>query len=325
MSVCCCCPTMLLCISGLIFICLKIYNKLTTGAYKGKDRLDGKTVIVTGANSGIGLFCAKEFAARGAKLIMLCRDMTTAESAKADIIETTGNKQVKLKHIDFSSLTSIRKCAYELIAEEKRIDILLNNAGIGGVAKLKPTEDGLDTIMQVNHFGPFLLTNILLETIKKSPSCRIVNVSSIMHRIAKLKPNNLIQQDTSNQVIIYSNSKLANIYFTNELARLFNGTGVTVNSLHPGVFGSEITRGSSYLFQMSWKYITSIVFKSIEEGAQTSLYLCLSPEVESVSGKYFADCKMTTPSKAAQDMNMAKTIWTLSEEAVELKPNEKHY
>ncbi|XP_077292627.1 retinol dehydrogenase 14-like [Arctopsyche grandis] len=256
---------------------------------------------------------------------MLCRDMGTAEKARLEIIKTTGNKQVKLKYIDFSSLTSVRKCAYELIAEESRIDILLNNAGIGGVAKIGPTQDGLDTVMQVNHFGPFLLTNILLGIIKSSSPSRIVNVSSLAHIGANLSGKNLKNPDEIAKKVLYQNSKLSNIYFTNELARLLNGTGVTVNSLHPGVFGSEVSRHASIFIQILWKSVTGLFFKSVKEGAQTSLYLCLSPEVANITGKYFADCKISTPSKAAQDMNMAKTIWTLSEEAVELKPNEKHY
>ncbi|XP_077292078.1 retinol dehydrogenase 11-like [Arctopsyche grandis] len=324
MSFCCCCPITLICIIGVLYVCLKIYNKLTTGIYNGKQRLDGKTVIVTGANSGIGLVCAKDFAARGANLIMLCRDMTTAEIAKADIIEATGNTQVKLKHIDFISLTSIRKCAYELIAEEPRIDILLNNAGAGGLG-IKQTEDGLNNLMQVNYFGPFLLTNILLDVIKKSSHSRIVNVSSLAHKWANLTPDNLIHVNTTSEVQIYANSKLGNIYFTNELARLLRGTGVTVNSLHPGTFGSDIVRRAPYLFKLLWKAVTNLAFKTVEEGAQTSLYLCLSPDVTNVTGEYFTECDISTSSKAAQDMDMAKTIWKLTEEAVKLKPTEKHF
>ncbi|XP_077292137.1 retinol dehydrogenase 14-like [Arctopsyche grandis] len=316
--------TYIWCILAILYVCYIIYHILTTGVYKGTERLDGKHVIVTGANSGIGFVCAKEFARRGAKVIMLCRDMVTAERARIEIIKSTRNDKIKLKHIDFSSLMSVRKCAQEILKEEARIDILLNNAGASGIG-IRQTDDGLDELMQVNYFGPFLLTNLLLGLIKRTSPSRIVNVSSDAHTMGRLNPDNLTKSDTTFQLYLYSNSKLGNIYFTNELARLLKGTGVTANSLHPGVFNSNITRHGSHLFQVIWKSIVQILGKSVEEGAQTSLYLCLSPDVANVTGKYFADCRMIEPSKVAQDMNMAKTLWELTEEAVKLKPTEKYY
>uniref|UniRef100_A0A8D8T8F5 Retinol dehydrogenase 11 n=1 Tax=Cacopsylla melanoneura TaxID=428564 RepID=A0A8D8T8F5_9HEMI len=167
-----------------LLVLLKIYNKLSMGIYKKATLMSGKTVIVTGATSGIGEATAYDLAARGARVILACRDLGKANGLREAIIEATKNSQVVVKKLDLSSLDSVREFAAQIMDEEKYIHVLINNAGTGG-AKPKITKDGLQLAMQVNHFGHFLLTNLLLGKIRDSAPSRIINVSSLAHRFNK--------------------------------------------------------------------------------------------------------------------------------------------
>ncbi|XP_077283979.1 retinol dehydrogenase 14-like isoform X2 [Arctopsyche grandis] len=305
-------------------VAFKVWMKYTTGKYEGQERLTGKTVIVTGANSGVGLEAAKDFASRGARVIMVCRDMKKAEFVKKIIINETANTDIVLKHINFESLTTVRECAQEILREENQINILLNNAGTATGCCTK-SEDGLDLLMQSNHFGPFLFTNILLGCIKSSAPSRILNVSSEVHKMAKLNLACSDLSDTKNSSVAYGNSKLCNILMANELADKLKGTGVTVNSLTPGVVLTEILRDVTPWFRIPWNFLIKIFLKNSKEGAQTSIFACVSPEIADVTGRYFMDCKLSNTSETAKDNSISKKVWKLSEEAVGLKQSEKHY
>ncbi|PSN38771.1 Retinol dehydrogenase 11 [Blattella germanica] len=232
-----------------ILIGLKIYIFLTTGICKSKKRMDGKTAIITGCNTGIGKETARDLAKRGAKVIMACRDLKMANKARDEIIASTGNTKVEVRHLDLDSLASVRKFAQNIIESESRLDVLVNNAGAGGL-KYKITEDNLQRGMQVNHFGPFLLTCLLIGLLKKSAPSRIVMVSSVLHKFARFEVDNLNFEKWYKTQQVYNCSKLANILVANELARRLKGTGVTANSLHPGAVLTDIWRNLNQTFEV---------------------------------------------------------------------------
>ncbi|XP_077292760.1 retinol dehydrogenase 12-like [Arctopsyche grandis] len=290
----------------------------------GNDRLDGKTIIVTGGDSGIGLQCAKDFATRGGKVIIISCDLSSGNNAKKKIILETGNDNIKVKYLDFSDLYTVRKCAEEILKEEPQIHVLLNNAGVAKIGIYK-TIDGLDAVTQINYFGPFLFTNILLGRLKESAPSRIVNVSSIAHNLGKLNLNNYGITNSANEWLLYSNSKLAVTHFSIELSRRLRGTGVTSNSLHPGVFFSGIVRTLPSFSQFLWKIVVNVFLKTIEEAAQTSIYLCVSGDAANFNGEFFEDCKKSSPPTKTYDTDMSKKLWSLSEIAVGLQAHETHY
>lgn len=303
---------------------LKIYVKLTTGICRSKKRMDGKTVIVTGANTGIGKETARDLARRGAKVILACRNLKEGNKACVDIVQSTGNTLVEVQHLDLSSLASVRKFANNIIKKEPRLDVLVNNAGVAGIRN-KITADNLQLGMQVNHFGPFLLTCLLVELLKKSAPSRIVMVSSGLHMFARFDTDNLNFEKWFGANQVYSCSKLANILTAHVLARKLKGTGVTVNSLHPGTVLTDIWRRLPGVQKTLFTFIVKHFMKNSVEGAQTSIYLAVSEEVEGVSGRYFVDCKVAHMGKAAKDDDLADKLWEKSEVMVGLKPEENPF
>lgn len=305
----------------VLFVAIKLYYKFTTGICRSQKQLNGKTAIVTGANTGIGKETALDLARRGAKVILACRDLKQGKIACDQIIACSNNPNVEVRYLDLTSLATIRQFAKDIIKTESHLEILVNNAGAGGLGT-KTTVDNLQIGMQVNHFGPFLLTCLLVGLLKKSAPSRIVMVSSLVHKYANFDLDNLNSEKWFNDIQVYNCSKLANILVANELSRKLNGTGVTVNSLHPGVVATDIFRQMPKLICTVVKFLVGFVFKSPEEGAQTSIYLAVSEEVEGVSGRYFADCKEAKMSKAAMDKSLAKKLWERSKAFVDLKPEE---
>ena len=297
-----------------------------------KARLDGKTAIVTGANTGIGKETVVDLARRGARVIMACRSLKKGEAAKKDVVERTGSNNVIVKHLDLASLRSIRAFAEDINKNEARLDILVNNAGVMYPKEFTKTEDGFELTMGVNHLGHFLLTNLLVDLLKKSAPSRVVVVSSLSHlegikKIAGEKLGLNYNKMTSNisygGTYAYEESKLANVLFARELARRLKGTGVTANSLHPGSISTDIQNTLPGWWAYPLRFFLNIVGKTIEEGAQTQIYLAVSEEVEGVTGLYFADCKETEPSKNAQDNVAAKKLWEVSAKLVGLNANEQ--
>lgn len=216
----------------------------------------------------------------------------------------------------------MRAFAEGIIKNEKRLDILVNNAGVYEVEHQK-TEDGLSLAVQTNHFGPFLLTNLLLPLLKSSAPSRIVNVSSIAHSGGKVELDNLNLEketkETYSMSQVYQNTKLFNVLMTVELARRLEGTGVTANSLHPGVVATDILFNIKSIWVQPIKLILSVYSKTPWEGAQTTVHLAVSREVEGVSGKYYRDCHEASVSSLAQDKDMARKLWDASEKLVGLK------
>ncbi|XP_036385142.1 retinol dehydrogenase 12-like [Megalops cyprinoides] len=268
--------------------------------------LKGKTAIVTGANTGIGKFVALDFARRGARVILACRSEARGSAAMREIRQRSGNEDVHLRLVDTSSLTSVREFADRILQEEKQLHILVNNAGASGLPR-QITSDGLEVSFATNHVGPFLLTTLLLDLMKRSAPARIVNVSSVNHwrgtvDFAHFRGDNLSYGMDS----VYNHTKLHNIICTNELARRLQGTGVTANSLHPGVVMTEVMRHYSFLVRFIFILVGIFFFKSAEEGAVSTIYCAVSKEVEGITGKYFdSDCSLVLPAPLARDPALA--------------------
>jgi NAD(P)-dependent dehydrogenase (short-subunit alcohol dehydrogenase family) len=277
-----------------------------------------KTILVTGANAGIGKETAVGLAKLGACVVMLCRDQARGESAQQYIKQESGNDRVELMLCDLSSQNSIRRFADEFRSRYQRLDVLVNNAGVV-LRQRSLTEDGLESTFAINHLGYFLLTSLLLDLLKKSAPSRIVNVSSAAHQYGKLTINSWPTANNYGAFGAYANSKLANVLFTYELARRLEGTGVTVNCLHPGGVGTNLFRGLPKFLQAAIRLVTL----SPESGAKTSIYLASSPEVEGITGKYFARRRQQESSAASHNIGAAKSLWTLSEELTGMIPSER--
>ncbi|XP_028835198.1 retinol dehydrogenase 12 isoform X2 [Denticeps clupeoides] len=276
--------------------CLFVLRKwIAGGRCHSRVFLRGKTVVITGANTGIGKETALDMACRGARVVMACRDLTKAEKAAEEIRQSTGNRNVVVRHMDLASLYSVREFAKEFIATEDRVDILINNAGVMMCPK-NITEDGYETQLAVNHLGHFLLTNLLIGLLKKSSPSRVVNVSSMLHKGGKIHFDDLFfDKRQYNSLVSYRQSKLANVLFSRELARQMRGTGVSSYSLHPGT---------------PW------------EGAQTSIYCAVTEGLECKSGCYFSDCAETEAAPEGRDDVVARRLWEESARLVGLNVEE---
>ncbi|XP_031570430.1 retinol dehydrogenase 12-like [Actinia tenebrosa] len=278
-------------------------------------KLKGKTVMITGANTGIGKETARDLAWRKARVILACRDVTKGLKAAAEIIESTGNENVEVKRLDLASFKSIRKFAKEINEEEEKIHILINNAGYLG--PYKKTTDGLESNFQVNYLGHFLLTNLLLDKIKASSPSRIINVSSMQHKKGRINFDDLQGEKSYGQFTAYNQSKLAQVMFTKQLADKLEGTKVTVNALHPGVVSTDIMRNFRIYQMWVLRPIISVVsylfFKTTIQGAQTTIYCAVAPELDDVSGCYFDNCREVPCGENATDEGVAKKLWEISE------------
>lgn len=277
--------------------------------------LQGKTCLITGVTQGIGRVAAREIARLGPNMVLVARDRRRGAEVVEEV-KAAGSPQVELIVADLSSQAEVRRAAAEFLARHDRLHILVNNAGaVFGERKL--SADGLEMTFALNHLGYFLLTQELLDVLKASAPARIVNVASDAHSRARLDFDDLQCEKSYGQggFQAYGRSKLANILFTRELAQRLQGTGVTANSLHPGVvatgFGSD---GGALLRFGLW--LSRPFFRTPEEGAKTTIHLAISPEVEGVTGKYFANSRETRPRPHALDDAAAKRLWQVSEDLV---------
>ena len=288
-------------------------------ATSGSDgSMVGKTCLVTGATAGIGEIAARELARKGATVVVVGRSPARCEATVGLIRQETGNPSVDFLVADLSSQADIRKLAQEFQAKHDRLDVLLNNAGAMFTKRLESV-DGIEMTFALNHLGYFLLTNLLLDTLKATAPTRVVNVASDAHRfVSKVDFDDPQGQQKYGGWHAYSQSKFANILFTYELARRLSGTSVTSNCLHPGFVASNFTAGNG---AMGWmmRRMASLFAISPDEGAKTSIYLASSPEVEGVTGQYFAKEKAAESSRPTHDEAAAARLWDLSEELTGLK------
>jgi len=283
----------------------------------------GKDVVITGGNTGIGKEAAVGLAGLGARVVITSRNEERGRSARQEIAERSGNDSVEVMSLDLASFRSIRSFAADVLDRFDHLDVLVNNAGLI-LRQRAETQEGFEETFGVNHLGHFLLTDLLLERLRASAPARVVVVSSDAHKGARhgLDFDDLQAERKYKWAKAYSKSKLANIYFTRELARRLDGTGVTVNALHPGFVRSEFGRGGDLGGIYGWgiKYLASPFAISPEKGARTTIYLASSPDVGGVSGGYFFKSKLSTPSAVAQDDDAASRLWDASEKLVASVP-----
>jgi NAD(P)-dependent dehydrogenase (short-subunit alcohol dehydrogenase family) len=281
--------------------------------------MDGRTVVITGGNSGVGMAAAVALAAAGAHTVIAARSESRGRQSVSDIRGASGSDLVDLVVFDLADLASVRAGASELLDRYEHIHVLVNNAGLV-LSDRHETADGYEATFGTNHLGPFLLTRLLTDRLIASAPARVVNVASTAHRSARkgLDFDDLQSTGHYRGMEAYSRSKLANILFTTELARRLSGTGVTANALHPGTVASGFARDgdASGVLAFGVKLIKPFILTP-EKGARTTVYLASSPEVADTTGKYFVKCRVENPSPAAQDEAAAARLWTSSEELVE--------
>ena len=270
--------------------------------------LTGRTFLITGANTGIGLATARALAAQGGRVHVACRSPEKGQAAVAAIKEATGSDEVAFLKLDLASLASVREAAQTFLALGEPLHVLINNAGLAGRRGL--TKDGFELIFGVNHLGHFAFTTALLECLTSSQA-RIVNVASEAHFQAPAIDFDRLRRPARTMAAMreYAVSKLCNVVFTQELARRLTGTGVTAYALHPGVVASDIWR------RVPWpvRPLMTRRMLSIDDGARTSLYCATAPELAQVSGRYYDDCAEREPNPVAT-AELGARLWERSEQ-----------
>lgn len=276
--------------------------------------MEGKNCMITGANSGIGKATALGLAEMGARIVMVCRNKERGETTQQEIIDKTGNNHVDLLICDLSSQEQIRNLVSEFKQKYQNLHVLINNAGIV-LSKRQLSVDGIEMNFAVNYLAPFLLTNLLINVLKKSSPSRIINVSSGVHKRKTLDFDDIQGENKKYRSFkVYGVSKLALTLFTYELSRKIEGTGITVNAVHPGVVGTNLGRDLPAISRGFQKNF----FKNPRKGAATSIYLASSPEVEGVTGKYFVNKQPKRSSDESYNEENAKRLWEISAEMTNL-------
>jgi len=276
--------------------------------------MNNKTILVTGASAGIGLQSAIGLAKLGAKIVMVGRDEKRTARAVELVKSQTGNQSVSYLLADLSSLGEVRRLAGDFKEKHDKLDVLLNNAGAVFLWR-KVSVDGYEMTLALNHLNYFLLTNLLLDILKTSPSGRVVNVASNAHYRGHIDFDDLQSKRWYNGMRTYSMSKLMNVLFTYELARRLQGTNVTANCLHPGFVASHIAWNNGWIVRLGISLIAGRI--SVDEGARCPIFLASSPDAEGVNGKYFNyDLKETRSSEESYDEKVAMQLWDVSEKLV---------
>ncbi|XP_075760645.1 dehydrogenase/reductase SDR family member 13 [Pelodiscus sinensis] len=295
---------------------LLYYNCIKGVKCRAHTSLRGKTVIITGGNTGIGKMTALALAQRRARVILACRDRARGESAVYDIRRESGNSQVLFMHLDLASLDSVRAFAETFLRSEPRLDVLINNAGVGADGR----KGGSSLVFQVNHLGHFLLTHLLLERLMRSAPSRVVIVASSAHRAGRIDLEKLREpvEGFLQNFQAYCTSKLANVLYARELADRLEGTHVTCYAVHPGIVNTELFRYLPGWLRPLFVPISWLFFRDPADGAQTSLYCASQEGIEMFSGRYFVDCQVKDPWPQARDDAMAKKLWEVSERMVGL-------
>jgi NAD(P)-dependent dehydrogenase (short-subunit alcohol dehydrogenase family) len=282
--------------------------------------LDGKTMLVTGATSGMGKATALRLAELGATVVVVGRSQEKTQATVRDIQRRAPKGEVRSIVADLSSLAQVRTLAQAYRDTYPRLDVLIHNAG-AMFGKRQLSVDGVEMTFALNSFAPFLLTNLLLDTLKASMPSRIVTVASATHAGKQIPFDDLTHQQGYKPLQVYAESKLMAIMFTYVLARRLEGTGVTANALHPGVvatrFGKD-ARGSIWPVMVT---LTAPFSLSPEKGARTAIYLASSPDVANVSGQYFVKSKPARSSDASYDVAAQERLWAVSEHLTGLAPD----
>lgn len=276
--------------------------------------MSGKTVLITGASGGIGLEAARALAAMDARVIMVARDAARGEAAVNDVRGSSGSERVDLMLADMASLKQIRGLTEQVRSRYERLDVLINNAGAYHASRLL-TEDGYEMTFAVNHLAYFLLTELLLDLLRTSAPARIINVSSGAHFRASMNFDDVMGEKTYRGFAAYGQSKLANVMHAYELARRLEGTGVTANALHPGVVATGFGKNNPGMlgrFFALGQIVGKPFYISAARGAETTVHLSASPEIEGVTGKYFQKKRAAASNAASHDVEAQDMLRTLS-------------
>ncbi|KAG0182840.1 hypothetical protein DFQ29_001780 [Apophysomyces sp. BC1021] len=291
--------------------------------YTKKD-MSGKVVIVTGANDGIGKETAIDLAKRNATVVLACRDSVKSREALVEIRNRSNSDKVILETIDLSDLSSVRHFAKRFIASQRPLHVLINNASLMAPDR-QTTKDGFELQFGTNYLGPFLLTELLLPTLKASSPGRIINVTSFAVHSAIINFDDIQSEKNYNMLDAYGQTKLANVLHANYLNRMLAGTGVTAYSCNPGSVVTTMLKDlvSNIMrfkfFCMLARPLMHFVLKSPKEGAQTTLYLATSDEVEGKGGGYWSDCKLKTTKESVHDVELQDRLYQYSFQAVHSK------
>jgi retinol dehydrogenase-12 len=272
--------------------------------------MDGRVALVTGATNGIGRVTAREFARMGARTLIVARDPGRGEAAAREIREATG-ASAEVLVADLSSRDEVRRLAREIHDRTGRLDLLVNNAG-AIFSERRLSADGVEMTLALNHLAYFQLTLELLPLLREAPDARVVNVSSMAHERGSIDFDDLQGERGYGMWKAYSQSKLANVLFTRELARRLGGSQITANALHPGAVASGFGRDHPGFFG-KLVALGAPFLASPERGARTTIHVATSPTLQGVSGRYFSSCREKAPSRAARDGDTALRLWQISE------------
>ena len=275
------------------------------------NRMHGKICLITGGSDGIGYAASRELARLGARVVIVGRNAAKTEAAVLEIIADTENPAVDYLLADLSSQREVRRVAAEAMDLLPHLDVLLNNAGAIFLSDRRSV-DGIEMTFALNHLSYFLLTDLLLDHLRKAPQARIVNVSSCAHESpGKFRLEDLPKPSGNGGYGAYKRSKLCNILFTYELARRLEGENVTVNALHPGLVRTNIARNNGLLGRVV-NFFIGVRGITPDKGAETPVYLAASPEVEGVTGRYFVDCRPAPSASISYDAELAARLWDMS-------------
>jgi NAD(P)-dependent dehydrogenase (short-subunit alcohol dehydrogenase family) len=282
-----------------------------------QNAMAGRVCLVTGATSGIGKVTATSLAAQGAEVIVAGRNQRKADDTVSWIKSETGNSAVRYLLADFADLGQVRDLARAFKERTSRLDVLVNNAG-GFFNTRREIPCGVEMTFLVNHLAPFLLTNLLLETLQEGAPARIVNVTSAAHQYDSMNFDDLGFKRGYAGMKAYARSKLANVLFTYELARRLDGSQVTVNAVHPGHVATDMWKTNFPFIGSALKWVMGFFARTPEQGADTVIYLASSPEVEGITGAYFADREAVPSSPLSYDEGVARRLWQISKDLTRL-------
>jgi NAD(P)-dependent dehydrogenase (short-subunit alcohol dehydrogenase family) len=281
--------------------------------------MQGKICVVTGASNGIGKETARALASHGAQVVMVCRDRDKGEAVRSAILAEVPGASVDLMIADLSSQASVRQAAADIVARYPAIHVLVNNVGIA-IDYRTVSVDGVELVLATNHLGPFLFTHLLGDALAAAAPSRVINVASELEKRGRIHWDDLEFEHTSFGAIkVYSQSKLMNVMFTYELARRWKDRGITVNCLHPGVINTGLGNGArNPIVRGLLKAVQQLFFKNPEKGAEGSVYLATSPEVEGKTGGFYVDKKLAKSNPISYDQEALARLWRTSEQYVGL-------